>query len=419
MHIHLKINTLFNWFVITALLVAFYYNAYRYPLQINASSTSPTYSSTPLIMKAAKYIIFSIMYLIILNVKLVSKNGLSLGSKNNYIKFTIALVLSLYPIYWGIVTKSISILETGFFFFITLIMHLFYNQKLNMLRLGKVLEWVVYIALLFNLAQILLFIFIGRLPALAYPNSISVRFGSFLDDPNGFGMLTSLLIGFAYYYFRGKKKLLILASLMLCLLLTQSLTAVAATVGAISLSMLFYILYRFTVGKQILLLSIIVSVIAFSVFITFYEKIIEVFTLFMMLKSGSIEGHAEGINVFSEGSLLNFLGMLPLDMFSEIGYANLITNFGVIYTLLYIAYGGYAIYKYFLITYSNTFENRITKSIAYGSFLFLITFYVAMLNLPLEQVFPINVVGAILLGMANANLIRSSTQIESGPKPIS
>lgn len=412
MKVILKINTIFNAFLVASLLVAFFYNAYRYPLQINAGSTSPTYSQTPFILKVSKYLIFSLFYFIAIYTKLFTQATFKFGSRSNMAKTLVAFVLSVLPISWGIVYKSIAIIELGFFFFMALIMHLFHDQKINFIYLGKVLKWGVYVAILYNLVQVLLFAFVGRLPALAYKNSISVRFGSFLDDPNGFGILVALFIGFSYYYFDGGKKWIILGALMLCLLLTQSLTAIASVGLSVSLLMFFYVLYKYRISKQLLLIGVSSLGTVLLVFMIFHKEIIAGVTLFFLLKAGSIEGHAESFNVLADSNILNILGAMPMDAFSETGYINLLTNLGIIYTAIYILYGLYALCKYFFLIYEKRDENKIIKSIACGGFLYLLTFYIALLNLPLEQVFPVNVIGAIFLGLVNSNIIKNKVLYE-------
>jgi hypothetical protein len=402
MKISLKLSVAHLWyfFITIALLVAFFYNSYRYPLQINAASTSPTYSQTPFMLKVGKYIIFSALYAVLIFIRLYRLPRLKIGNWQQALFFVIVLFLSVFPIIVGVLNKNIPTLETGFFFLVALVFHLFKPFPVPISRIVSLLKWVTIIAIIYNFAQVLLFFAIDRLPALAYKNSISVRFGGLLDDPNGFGIMLALFMGFSYIYFNGLNRIFILGSLGLSLLLTQSLTALGAIIVAVVLVMLGYMFFTYKASKTILWSGILLLLFLVFLVASFFDEILAFIQLFLLLKAGSIEAHAGTLDVLIESNFLHWLGLQSMNGFSETGYINLIINLGGLYTVFFLIYGLFAIYKYFLL-FIKSEGNRQVKSIALAGLLYLSTVYLGMLNLPLEQVYPVNAITAFFLGLVH------------------
>ena len=392
----IKINkfSAIDFLVVLTLLIALYYNAYRYPLQINNTGTSPTYSETPLILKVGKYLVT----LAVLLVVLASKRTFTTRIRKAHFWYGGAwLLLIAIPVAWGLVTRNFQFIETGFFlapgFFFFLLSYRAYNFS----SLAQVLKYTVLIGIFFNLLQIFLFLTIKRLPGLAYPDSFAVRFGSFLDDPNAFGILLALLLGFTMIYFRGWKKKLMVVTLWLFLALTQSLTALLAVPLAFAVyqGMLLLHFKRVRVRNVVLVTLAIGGVVA--VVIVFLNKIIEVGTVVYLMKKGSIEDHYESFLRLFQISWVQLAGLRPANIFSETGYVNLIANFGLPYALLYVSMIGLAIRKLFVASLSVTEQDE--KSVVFATLIYLIAFGIGMLNLPLEQVFPVNVLTGLLAAM--------------------
>lgn len=396
----LSVVRLWYFFIAITLLIAFLYNSYRYPLQINAASTSPTYSQTPFILKVGKYLIFSSLYAVLIFTRLYLLPRLKIGNWRQVASFIFILFLSVFPIIVGVLNKNIPTLETGFFFLVALVFHLFKPFPIPVSRIVKLLKWLTIIAIIYNFTQVFLFFAVDRLPALAYANSISVRFGGLLDDPNGFGIMLALFIGFSYVYFKGLKRIIILGSLGLSLLLTQSLTALGAITFTVVLVMLGYMLFTYRASKTILWTGIFSLFFLTVLVAALFEQILAFIQLFLLLKAGSIEAHAGTLDVLIESNALHWLGLQSMNGFSETGYINLIINLGVLYTVFFLAYGLYAIYKYFLLFVASE-GNKQVQSIALAGLLYLITVYLGMLNLPLEQVFPVNAITAFFLGLVH------------------
>lgn len=392
----LRINrfSAIDFLVVLTLLIAFYYNVYRYPLQINNTSTSPTYSETPLILKLGKYLVT----LAVLLVVLVSKKAFTTRiSKEHFWYGGSWLLLIAIPVAWGLVTRNFQFIETGFFlapgFFFFLLSYRTYNFS----SLARVLKYTVLIGIFFNLLQIALFLTIRRLPGLAYPDSFAVRFGSFLDDPNAFGILLALLLGFTMIYFRGWKKKGMLATLWLFLLLTQSLTALLAVPFAFVAYRGMLLLHFQRVRARSLVLVVFIAGTGLALIFAFLNQIIEVGTVIYLMKKGSIEDHYESFLRLFQISWVQLAGLRPANIFSETGYVNLIANFGLPYALLYVTMMGFAIRKLFIAYLSTTERNE--RSVIFASLIYLLAFSIGMLNLPLEQVFPVNVLTGLLAGM--------------------
>src|SRR6266567_1243221 len=172
--------------VLILMSVAMFYSSYRYPFMINASGTSETYSDTPLSLQLGKYIIFVMIFTVIAINKLIA-------TREIVFKFPLKCMLYFYlfitPVIYGLIVSSMVLVQSGFFVAIPLVLHTYPRAKLNYEILAKFMSFCVYLAILVNVIQIVLAITIGRMPALAYKGTILIRFGSFLDDPNGFGIL--------------------------------------------------------------------------------------------------------------------------------------------------------------------------------------------------------------------------------------
>ncbi|WNQ10430.1 hypothetical protein MJA45_22860 [Paenibacillus aurantius] len=384
-------------FVSVLFFLGLFYTAYRYPFKINSSVTSPTYSDTPGWLSIGKYIIFSIiMYYFALRILLGDK----------IVKIYKPIYLFVYsflfaiPLVSGILTQRIDIIESGIFFLIPGFFH-FFSEKLDVKHFNRIIYIAIYVYVFVECLQILLFVLYDRLPALAYEGTFSIRFGSLLDDPNSFGILISFFIGFMWENNSKRDKLLFLL-LGIFLLLTQSLTSIfSVMIATIAYILLFIIRYpnRFI---RILLVSV-VFFLLFSI-VTFFNfnKILSTVDLFWEMKLGSIITHLSVIDTLKQITIIQYLGLNPIVPLGESGYINILANMGIVYLLVYIGIGLSSILKtYIIINNKNT--NIEDKRIARGIFFFLITVYIAMINLPFEQVFPINIVLTIFVGLLSTD----------------
>ncbi|MHB1022598.1 MAG: hypothetical protein ACYC46_08230 [Acidobacteriaceae bacterium] len=213
-----KVPTRIFWM---SLLFATLYLSYRYPFQINSAGTSPTYSDTPASLQVVKFL-FILAMSAISCIFLIRKRF----SWTQIVVCILAFFLAVFsalkalgtfdPIYF-----DIAFWPSSAFILVAAIKPVSFRQ------LDKYFLFVFACAVISTFVQFYLFIAYGRLPALAYSNSLSVRFGGFLDDPNGFAAILFLLMGWAFFRFGGLKRVASETLLIICLLLTQSFTAFA------------------------------------------------------------------------------------------------------------------------------------------------------------------------------------------------
>jgi hypothetical protein len=388
--------------VAALLLVGFYYNAYRYPFSINASGTSPTYSDTPLWLSAGKYLLILLVLLYAVLVRVGSPRPLHVRGPLHVMGY---LYLALMPIAAGVVTGSPELALMGFFFLVPLVLHLFSGWSLSLVRLNRLLAATIYVALAVEAIQVILFLVTGRLPALAYRGSISVRFGSFLDDPNGFGILLCWFIPFAALYFHGRRRAIVISLLLLCMLLTQSLTGL----GALAVISAVLVVWLVSVRPALLLP---VAVGALGLLLTggllaylFREEISLLYMVFMLSKEGSLAGHATSLTAFGDLSVMSILGFEPfVERWEETGYVNVLAYFGVTYLIMYVAMGLNALVRYVEMT-RDRYADRHTRAFAVGAIALLMAVYLGNFTLPMIEVYPINLFAATLMGLATAGLL--------------
>jgi hypothetical protein len=382
--------------------VGFYYNAYRYPFAINSSGTSPTYSDTPLWLSAGKYLLITLVLMYAVLVRVGSRRRLHVECPLHVVGY---LYLALMPIAAGVVMGSPELALMGFFFLVPIVLHLFSGWTLSVARLNRLLAATIYIALAVEALQVMLFLTVGRLPALAYRDSISVRFGSFLDDPNGFGILVCWFISFAALYFRGWRRAAVIALLGVSLLLTQSLTGLGAfvVISVILVAWLVAVRPALLLPVSLAALTLLLAGGLFAYLLR--EEISLAYTIFLLTKEGSLAGHATSFTAFGDLSVLSILGLEPfVERWEETGYVNLLAYFGITYLIVYVAMGVSAAIRYAeMVNRPDADQN--TRTFAVGAIALLMAVYLGNLTLPMVEVYPINLFAATLMGVATAGLL--------------
>lgn len=124
-------------------------------------------------------------------------------------------------------------------------------------------------------------------------------------------------------------------------------------------------------------------------------------------KSDSIGHHATALEQLSQLTGWHLIGLNPTGITGESGYLNLVSNFGLIYLLVYLAMGAIAISRYYRLLLSPT-SSFDTKAFASAAFLFLVSVHVALINLPFETIFPINLFSALFVGLATSNALKTA-----------
>lgn len=356
-----------NIFLITCSLMIFYLS-YRYPFGINSSTTSPTYIDTPLYLQVGKYLLllFVIGFLCIRGV-------CSDASKINLKVLVVIFFIITYSIIKFVIYDSLEFVNQ-LPSYVLPIMFVSLIDKVELKALNNPIKWLLIISLCVNLLQVSLYFLYGRLPALAYENSVSVRFGSFLDDPNGFAILCFLLVGWGHVFLCKKVfvRACVQSMLFITILLTQSLTAIAISV----------LVYGFLYCRDKYI--IIFTFLSICVFLYFnlYERLLLIFEL----KQGSIDQHADVSLILDDISRVLFGGdYSPTESW---WIFSLNTN-GVLITVSVFLWCIYSIFKCYSL-YRLAGDDLPSRAVSFSIFIFSIAFFMASFNLPLFDVFPIN-----------------------------
>lgn len=362
-----------------------FYLSYRYPMQINSSTTSPTYSDTPFILSFLKYL--TIISLLAFGVVFLRRNTLGRATVWSFRVNAITRIyffISAWLTVLGMASNDFYYFEFGFSFFAAATLWNFSGNWEDIPKeLNKVFFVFLYACLAFQIFQYWNFFYFERLPALAYYDSISVRFGGVWDDPNGFALWLSFLIPFAFISIRNKFfRISVLFTLLIFLISTQSLTGIFSFLGASSIIFIFSrrnIYNAFFKGVIILTLSCLTVVLILGIFDDFFK-------LFWELKSGSVDGHAESFDLTKFG-IWQFLGLSGDGMLGESGYVNIFYSSGALFSILLFSLIGFVFY---LILVSLPFIKIYCRS-SLPYIFFWISVSIAMINLPVETIFPINI----------------------------
>lgn len=353
---NLRLAVLMGW------LLLLFYNFHRYIFKFNSENTSPTYTNTPTSWKVGKYVVLGFIGLFYY---------LNTSWGNKITKRTLPLILalgitSIYNIFNLYYFKSVSFDETGYVFYLVLLLpYLLSRYSINDLNINYYV-WIKRSAIVLfisNLFVILNYLFRGVLPALAYEGSL-VRFGAYWDDPNGFGIICV----FFFYYFYKKRNYILAICSIICIVLTFSFSCY--------ILLIVISVYYFLFEKRMILPLIIALCILFIVFMSYSDKILDLYTL----KQGSIEGHLH--NEFKL-NLLN--GSFYETQFSENWYVSFFYNyfpFSPIILILFLS----SIFVYSL-------KNWKTKKNAICFFLLIV---LGSNFFPLLYIFPINFLIVIL-----------------------
>ncbi|SAK48318.1 hypothetical protein AWB75_01122 [Caballeronia catudaia] len=365
-------------------VVALLYSSYRYPFQINASGTSPTYTDTPPLLQAGKYLI-----LVMACVVMALVAGGFYVSRRKLGFVALYLAISVYPLIHFMFDKDPKHLT----FSIIAMVALFISVSVRRVDLKSVdafMTFTLYASLIVDVIQVVLFFSVGRLPALAYSDSLSVRFGSFLDDPNGFGALLFLLLGYAYCSPRTMVNRLCLLGVILSIIFTQSLTAIGFLV------LLFIVWGLVNYFKTSL---IIVAMACLPLIFPFLFEGSRLGTrgldAVLTSKQASSDDH---FSSFTVDNLADpSVWVLGGDGYSssESWWVGSFSNYGLIWTvsLLFM----FCAFVWRLYVLSRKASSQRFRRLVWSTLLFSIYVVVASLNLPFPAVFPINFIFMLFL----------------------
>lgn len=399
---HVREVSLESTFFVLLFLLAFYYLSYRYPFQINASTTSPTYRDTPTSLQVGKYLVYGVLIGGFAALRLI-------GGGARRIEWRLAgtallcLHLFVYALAAGVLARNSQLAETGIFFTLVPCYVLLRQGRVSLSRVASVVRWMVYIGIAVSALQVAAFLAFGRLPALAYAGSLTVRFGSVWDDPNGWAIFTSLLAGFVVADRTGKVQKAILLSLLgLSLLLTQSLTGIAATLGSVGVVLLLLIAARarWRWIAQAGGAGAVYAVLGALVLLIVVPN--PLFQAYWREKSGSVAVHVEHLQRIARAGVGEFSGFAPIGEYGEPGYLNLAVNMGVPYLLVFVYVGLVAMIRH--ARQIATAAIPSSRAVNYACLAFLASYYLAMVNLPVDTVFPLNLIMVLCILLSFSEL---------------
>lgn len=360
-------------------IVLLAYLSYRYPLQINFSGTSQVYSDTPTWLQVPKFLLGGAACVALLWLG----RALPLG------RAALAYVLAFVALQgWGL-AKAAATGEGGFadaatWALVSLFLGL-YAARTDARVIERFLGLLLYVAFAIDAVQVALFFTIGRLPALAWEGTLSVRFGSFLDDPNGFSALCFLLLGWALRTPRAWLRWSQVGMVVAMLLAAQSLTALGLLAvffaGRFALQVV-----RMEGARPLLVLVACVAVAGAAAW-----AMSDTLAALYDLKQGSIAQHgAFDLQALLDRSLPELLFGGVRFRFFESWWLQAYVDFGMPYLL---AQAGLAAWTLAIAWKRAQDPARPDAARVYAGFALLQLFVpLAAGNLPLYAVFPVNLV---------------------------
>ena len=378
-------------YIISILVVSLYYYIYRYIFKYNDEGTSPTYSGTPNVFKYGKYILLLLVYMyFILKSRFIRPIGKSSQRVLLCIVFFCMVLFLRICALWEL--DDVKLLIVGLLPFIYIKLN---GYVLDYSRISRFLYHFFLFSAIYELIQIFLFFFIGRLPALAYEGSISVRFGGAWDDPNSWGIALSFFIPFVYYYCRNSfmRKAMVACGILM-LIVTQSLTAIGAFVFSVSLT-------EYMIHKNKRVLYLLIVFILLFIFYQLYELFLSNSFIidYIEMKQGSIDDHAKSIDIFSDLEWYNYLFGVGEPFFNESDYVNMLCFGGIPMLLFYFTISLSNIFKLFKIVKRQSNEVALWR----GALTFQIAFLLASSNLPCTRMFYLYMMFNVFLCISTFN----------------
>jgi hypothetical protein len=369
-------NQLFWW----ALICCTVYQSYRYPFQINSTLTSPTYSDTPFILQAGKFLLACPFLVVALprcfRTRLLLRQWVWVSS---------VFFLFAFAVFKALAGGGPGYVEPVFWMPFALAM-VCATENISIEEIDRYLRYLLIYALSSTAVELLLFIFFGRLPALAYEGTVSIRFGGFLDDPNGFAGLLFLLLGWCYARYTGRPRALLLISLTICLLLTQSWTAL----GFFAVIVVGWGLSSMTKRPVVVIVSAVAVVLlcAFALR-NMSDSAVVAFQTILDAKQKSAQGHAfpwsEMLPRWAEWLWFGQTTYTPYESW----WAGALVNFGLPWLCI-----NFALYVWITLSLRRAFvkANATSRPMLLGLLLFALYFVFGSVNLPFPTVFPLNVI---------------------------
>jgi hypothetical protein len=369
-----------NWVFWCGLVGCTVYQSYRYPLQINSSLTSPTYTDTPFWLQAGKFLLccpllfFAATYCI--------RKPLA---RMQWLVTSLVLFLFVFGFLKAISGGGPSYLEPTFWMASSVLL-VWAVDIIHLEEIERYLRFLLLFGLSSTFIQVLLLVLFGRLPALAYEGTISIRFGAFLDDPNGYSAILFLLMGWSYGRYRGRKRAFWVGSILLMFLLAQSWTAL------IFLGLVCFVWGVAHIPRTPLKVLVICMVVCIAVSISLRnapDTVVSAFNTILEAKQRSAEGHAfPWAQLGPRWTEWIFFGQSSYIPY-ESWWAGALVNFGLPWICIHAVtiaiitfFTGMSLYR----------ANDHARPVYLGLFLFEAYFIFGSINLPFPSVFPVNVI---------------------------
>ncbi len=391
-------------------LYLFYYS-YRYILQMNSDLTSPTYSPTPFGIQFAKYAILAV-FCILLFFSVVRYRLHPYPA----IPYLIIVLLTIQNIYTFLLIGSVNSM-IAVLCFLPVLITLCVDVRIDCGAMIKVGDVFLYFTILYELLQIALYLFVGRLPALAYPTGelTDVRFGGAWDDPNGFAVLLAYFLPYSVFRFKGVKRIVLVALLSIFMLLTWSMTGIAAFLAVCLIGGIVYlvkhpdlVIHR---SMAIAFTVIVFAVIAVAVYLSTASRS---FNYFITSKIGSIQGHLDGWNI-ADLSIGCLLGITPSGERPETSIVALIDHGGLLHMVLFYVLG-IIVLKNAYLNLSTAQKKTKERPFFIGVLFYEAVFLIATVNLPLVYSFSNFGIYAIFLAITFARQREYSPRADRLPR---
>lgn len=256
------------------------------------------------------------------------------------------------------------------------------------------LIWVfLSLSMVSLILQVVLFITAARLPALAYHDSLSVRFGSLWDDPNAFPMMLALFVPLLLFRFTSiAAAIFTLVSAVIVIVAAQSLTCAVSVAICFMAALVLRLSDRIPAAGVATKACVILFLLLLAIAVIDIGVLKPIVVEWQQSKAPSITAH---ISDFERADVhpLFFLGLTPTGVKGESGWLNMLLNQGILFT---------AVYGVFIITGIVRAADAALncsiqeKGVFYGAFCFQVAFAVSLFNLPNNTVFPLNMIDYIL-----------------------
>ena len=409
-------------FLFWALVFAFYNDWYCYPFGITSSETSPTYSDRPGWVSAIKYILY---FALCAGAVLRALPYINSRKIRRPIYLVVYGCLFLIPLVYAVLGELGSLLQcepffsnshiplkrivhTGLFFMSAILLHVLPLRRVNLKPVKILITVTLVVYLVVEVIEILAFYCFGRLPSLAYENSIIVRFGSLLDEPNCFGIMTSMFFGLIFSsVWRYRTKAFFCLSLFVALLLTESYTGWAATMIACGT----YAIIRpprLTYATVISLLGLLVLLV--SIGVAWHSSGSDLFDTAQQLveaKSESADLHAQSLYTLQKYfGIANVFGLEPRyeGVSAESQYVAMALTEGGLYIALFMVAMIAGLVRCAIVLRRKESEEEL-RVVASVSFCFLVAIVVAGISQPVMAMFPLNLLTALMLGVSSSGML--------------